>query len=264
MSGIQKIFLNKTVQSWLWLALILLVWEAVSRAGIVNRHILPPFSLVLERLCNELLTGKLGPQICNSLLVILQGFALSAALAAVLFLLCIRLPFLTNLVTMLCAVCNPLPGIALLPLIIMWFGVSTGAMLALIVHGVLWALMTQMLEGYHGIPAVYREWGRNINLTPMRMLTGIVIFAVMPGIIAGLRIGWGRAWRALISAEMLFGMIGQLGGLGYYIYTSRAYANLTNVMAGVLSIIVIGITVESLLFAQWEKRTIRKWGMAHE
>jgi NitT/TauT family transport system permease protein len=63
---------------------------------------------------------------------------------------------------------------------------------------------------------------------------------------------------------MVFGMIGTMGGLGFYIYSARALANLANVMSGVVAIVIIGILVETLLFGQIEKRTIRKWGMSHE
>ena len=59
-------------------------------------------------------------------------------------------------------------------------------------------------------------------------------------------------------------MIGTMGGLGFYIFTARALANLTSVMSGVVAIIIIGILVEALLFGKIEKCTIRKWGMTHE
>lgn len=55
-------------------------------------------------------------------------------------------------------------------------------------------------------------------------------------------------------------MIGSLGGIGYYIYVNRAYANITNVMVGVLIIIIIGILVDTLLFRTIEKHTVEKWG----
>ena len=92
----------------------------------------------------------------------------------------------------------------------------------------------------------------------------MIFFAVLPDLIVGLRVGWGRAWRALIGAEMIFGMIGALGGLGYYIYNARAYANITNVMSGIIVIVIIGVIFESVLFKQLEKRTIMKWGMTRE
>jgi len=146
----------------------------------------------------------------------------------------------------------------------MWFGISNGAMVAIICHAVIWALLTHIISGFHAIPIVYREWSRNIGLSPYQTFTGVIIFSIMPDIIAGIRVGWGRAWRALIGAEMVFGMIGSLGGLGYYIFTNRAYANMPRVMAGVVVIIIIGIIIESVLFKQLEKHTVKKWGMVRE
>ncbi len=255
---------NKTAQAWLWLALLLIAWELSSRLGLVNTYILPPFSQVAAGLARELLVGKLGLQVLNSLLMIVMGFLLSFTLAVIIAALCVRLPAVESLFTMLSTIMSPLPAVAIMPLIIMWFGINTGAMLALITHGVIWAMLRHLLDGLRAIPSMYYEWSRNIGLPSWRMFTDILVFAIMPDFLAGVRVGWGRAWRALLSAEMVFGMIGSLGGLGYYIYTARAYANLTNVMAGVVVIIVIGILVESLLFGQIEKRTVQKWGMTHE
>jgi len=260
----KKLLRNKTAQSWLWLAALLVAWESASRLGLANAHILPPFSKVAAAMLRELFAGKLGLQMLNSLLMILAGFLLSFAFSVIITALCVWLQPVESLFNMLSTVMSPLPAVAIMPLIIMWFGINTPAMLALIVHGVIWVLLRHLLDGLRSIPPVYREWGKNIGLSPRRMFTDIFVFAIMPEFIAGLRVGWGRAWRALLSAEMVFGMIGSLGGLGYYIYTARAYANLKNVMAGVVIIIIIGILVETLLFSQIERRTVRKWGMTHE
>jgi NitT/TauT family transport system permease protein len=255
---------NKSAQAWAWLLALIAAWELSARLGLVNTYILPPFSKVAAGLFSELFSGKLGLQVLNSLLMILMGFLLSFALAVIIAAVCVRLSPAESLFNMLSTIMSPLPAVAIMPLIIMWFGINTGAMLALITHGVLWAMLRHLLDGLRSIPPVYSEWGKNIGLPSWRMFTDILVFAIMPEFLAGVRVGWGRAWRALLSAEMVFGMIGTLGGLGYYIYTARAYANLTNVMAGVVVIIVIGILVESLLFGQIEKHTVRKWGMTHE
>lgn len=143
-----------------------------------------------------------------------------------------------------------------------WFGVNSGAMLFLIVHGVLWPLLTNLLAGFHSTPIIYHDFSKNIGLTPVRLVFDILLFAVMPYFISGIRIGWGRAWRALISAEMVFGMIGSLGGLGFYIYTHRAYGNIVNVLAGVLIIVIIGIAMDQL-FNLLERKTVKKWGMSN-
>lgn len=86
---------------------------------------------------------------------------------------------------------------------------------------------------------------------------------ILPGLIASLRIGCARAWRSIISSEAIFGMIGTSGGLGLYIYVNRSYGNLTNVMVGVLLIIIISVLIDKL-FSALEKITVRKWGMSYE
>jgi len=255
---------KKTLFSWLWLLVIITAWEVATQLKLVNTYLLPPFSKVLVNLLDELAAGRLGPQIINSMRIILTGFLLSFLLAIVIMVLCERFWLAESLFIMLSTILSPLPAVAIMPIIIMWFGIKTGAMLALVVHAVLWALLRHLLDGMHSIPSMYREWGKNIGLPPWRIFTDIIFYAIMPEFLSGARIGWSRAWRALISAEMVFGMIGTLGGLGYYIYLARAYASIVNVMSGVVVIIIIGILVETLFFGQIEKHTINKWEMSHE
>ena len=260
----KNIFRKDIVQSMLWLIAILLVWELAPRAGLINNWILPPFSIVLSTTVRELIHGDLAIQALNTLSIIVQGFGLAFILAFFVTMLCTWIKPIKVLVTLLCTIFNPLPAIAIMPLFILWFGIGTGVMRIIIVHGVIWALMTHILDGFRTIPHVYRDWGKNIELNFWQMFSKILFLAVMPEVIAGIRVGWGRAWRALLAAEMIFGMIGTLGGVGYYIYNARAFANMTRVMAGVLVIIIIGILVESLFFKQLEKHTIQKWGMSSE
>lgn len=256
--------MKKKLLPYLWVALILLLWEAVSRFGLVSEYILPPFSQVFIRMLSELTVGKVYIQVCNSLLLVLEGFLLSFVGAILIAVLCTWSKTLESFFSTLCAILNPLPGIALLPIIMMWFGIGDGAMLAMIVHGVLWPLVTNLITGFRSVPQIYRDWARNIGLSPFSMATNILIYSVMPYFISGMRIGWGRAWRALISAEMIFGMAGGLGGIGYYIYMNRSYADITNVLAGVLIIVMIGIVVDNLIFRYVETKTIKRWGMTNE
>lgn len=261
---IKRFITNKTAQSWLWLVALLGVWELSTRLGLVNTFLLPPFSDVVVNMYGQMLSGDLGIQALNSLYVILLGTVIALGMAAIITLLSSWLKPVESLFSMLSMVFNPVPAIALMPLIIMWFGIGMGAMLAIIVHGVLWALLQQLINGIRSIPKVYYEWSENIELSPMRKFTGVIFYAILPELIAGIRIGWGRAWRALLAAEMIFGMIGGIGGIGYYIYNARAFARIDNVMSGVLIIVFIGIIFETILFNQWEKRTVKKWGMMRD
>jgi NitT/TauT family transport system permease protein len=254
---------NKS-ETIIWLTLIIILWEAAARTGLVNTYLLPPFSRVVYDLILELLTGKLGLQTLNSLAVVMQGFGISFTLAILIAVLCVSFPLAESLVNTICTIMNPLPSVAIMPLIIMWFGINMTSMLVIIVHGVLWALVRYMIDGIHAIPKIQIEWGRNIGLPPYRMFSGIMLYAIVPSLLAALRIGWGRAWRALISAEMVFGMIGSVGGVGYYIYISRTYARITNVFAGLIVVVIIGILIETILFSKIEKWTVKKWGMNNQ
>ena len=255
---------DKRLRMLIWLIAIVAAWELSTRAGWVNGYILPPFSNVCAALYKGLFGGRLGRQTLSSLRVVFIGFALSFALAVLTTLLCTVSRWTSSLFDTLATILMPLPSIAVLPLIIMWFGIDKKAVYILIVHGVLWTMARHLLDGLRSVPKIYIEFGRNIALPPHRMFFGIVIFAIMPELLAGLRTGWGRAWRALISAEMVFGMIGAAGGLGYFIYIGRAYARILDVFVGIIVIAGVGILAEHFVFSQIERMTTRKWGMTHE
>ena len=261
---IYRLFKSRTFQSFSWLIGLLGLWEVASRYGLVPHYFLPPFSKVIASTFKEVVWGTLGLQTLNSLWVILIGFFIAFVLAIIIAALGSTSAFFATLFTTLSTIFNPLPSVALLPLIILWFGIDTKAMIVIIVHSVLWVMVRQLLDGINSIPKVYYEWSENIELSHFRKFTDILMMAILPELISGIRIGWGRAWRSLISAEMVFGLIGSLGGLGYYIYNARAYAHITNVMSGVILIIIIGMFFESFLFAQLEKHTVRRWGMMRE
>ena len=85
--------------------------------------------------------------------------------------------------------------------------------------------------------------------------------AAFPSILTGLKIGWAFAWRTLIAAELVFGTSSDSGGLGWFIYESKNTLDIPLVFAGLFTVILIGLLVESLVFRVIEERTIARWGM---
>jgi NitT/TauT family transport system permease protein len=86
--------------------------------------------------------------------------------------------------------------------------------------------------------------------------------AAFPSILTGLKIGWAFAWRTLIGAELVFGVSSGQGGLGWFIYENRNILDIPAVFAGLLSVIMIGLVVENLVFRTIEQHTIRRWGVS--
>jgi NitT/TauT family transport system permease protein len=250
---------SRTLQNIGWLGAIAAIWELATRFGLVPSYILPSFSNVVVNLWHELLFADLGSMILNSLAIIVIGFLISVAFCVVMAMLCDHFSVLKSLFSFLCTIFNPLPSIAILPLVIMWFGIRTEAIFILILHGVVWTLMRHLLDGMSAIPRPYREWGQNIQLNMVKMFRSIIFPAIMPDFISGARIAWGRAWRALIGAEIAFGMIGSSGGLGFYINHNRNFGDIESVMGGVIMIIIVSVIIESLVFRKLEQKTLKEW-----
>jgi NitT/TauT family transport system permease protein len=105
--------------------------------------------------------------------------------------------------------------------------------------------------------------GRNYGLAGLTLVWKILLPAAFPSILAGLKIGWAFAWRTLIAAELVFGTTSGSGGLGWYIYQNKNEIEIPNVFAGLLTVILIGLVVENLVFRVVEARTVQRWGMQH-
>jgi NitT/TauT family transport system permease protein len=95
----------------------------------------------------------------------------------------------------------------------------------------------------------------------MRYVAYVLIPAAFPAILAGLKIGWAFAWRTLIAAELVFGVSSRSGGLGWYIFEARSELETSRVFAGLLTVVLIGLFVESVIFRAIEYRTVQRWGM---
>jgi NitT/TauT family transport system permease protein len=156
---------------------------------------------------------------------------------------------------------NPLPAIALLPLALLWFGLGTNSLIFVLVHSVLWPLSLNAYTGFVTVPPTLVRVGQNLGLGGFGLVTGILVPAAFPYLLTGLKIGWAFAWRTVIAAELVFGVAGERGGLGWYIYRNRYDLNTAEVFAGLLTIIAIGLLVESLVFRSIERRTVVRWGM---
>src|SRR5690606_13354885 len=91
----------------------------------------------------------------------------------------------------------------------------------------------------------------------------ILIPAAFPSILTGLKIGWAFAWRTLIAAELVFGVSSGSGGLGWFIFENKNMLDIPKVFAGLLTVIIIGLVVENLVFRTIERLTIQRWGVQH-
>lgn len=247
---------DKAYKVGLIIALIL-VWEIIKVCGGYPDLLLPStknivLSLWTER--NEILDKTLF-----SLRLITTGLAIAILLAMLATILSISGEFFAKIITDIMAIMHPLPGIAILPVAILWFGTDMEAILFVIVFSALWPLLNHFYTGFRSIPANQLEVGKNLGLSGAKMGIYVMLPASFPHILGGLRTGWARAWQASVAAELVFGAAGGQGGLGWYLYKKRFMMETSGVFAGMLIIISIGMAVEHIIFAAIENKTIKKW-----
>jgi NitT/TauT family transport system permease protein len=205
--------------------------------------------------------GVMPARIWSSLQVLAIGFSTGVTLAFILTVLAITTQLGTDFLELMTAMLNPLPAIALLPLALIWFGLGLGSLVFVLVHSVLWAVALNTHAGFRGVSNTLRMVGRNYGLSGLSLVFKILIPAAFPSILSGLKIGWAFAWRTLIAAELVFGVSSGKGGLGWYIFEAKNQLDIPEVFAGLLTIIMIGLLVDNVVFRTIENSTVRRWGM---
>jgi NitT/TauT family transport system permease protein len=251
-------------QAWLRKVFILVMlaaaWEAYAR-WLDNPLLMPTFTATLEALQEGIVSGEILQKVANSVVLLLKGYAVGLALAMLFTALAMMSRIGTDLLETLTSAFNPLPAIALLPLALIWFGLGDLSIIFVLVHSVLWAVALNTHSGFRSVSNTLRMVGRNYGLNGPRFIAKILIPAAFPSILTGLKIGWAFAWRTLIAAELVFGVSSGKGGLGWYIYENKNMLDIPAVFAGLLTVILIGLAVENLIFRNIETATVRRWGM---
>lgn len=253
---------NKFFVRAIWIGLLASLWQAISLSGIFNKLAFPSLEMIFKSIYQSLIDGEIFIQSLYSLSLIFQGLIIGVVIALILAGLSMTSKLLEGFVETIMAIGHPLPGIALLPLVILWFGVGRNSIVFIIVHSVIWPLLLNLITGFKTISPVYMKIGDNYEMSNISIIKNILIPASLPHFISGMKIGWSRAWRAAISAEMVFGAAGGSGGLGWYIFKKRVFMDTPGIIAGLIVIVIIGITVEDLIFTRLEKSTVKKWGMS--
>lgn len=260
-AALRKIWNHKAVRNLVYLAIFLALWEFLVSLKVFSPLLFPSLGSIGASLIKELGNGSLFVKTGYSLYLIIQGIALSLVLAAVLTVLSNASRQIADLLNSIVALVDPLPGIALFPLAILWFGIGRSALLFIMVHSVLWPVLLNVTTGFRSVSNIYVDIGRNIGLTRFGLVKGVYLPASLPSILTGLRTGWARAWRALISAEMVFGSTGVSGGLGWDIFVKRSFLDVPGMYASLFVIMLIGLFMEEVVFKMVEKKTVKKWGM---
>ncbi len=224
----------------------------------------PRLEVILKTLYEDMFISDVRPilkYLGKSLLLIAEGLGIGMALAFIFSGLSVALEPFNIIYNLVVSICDLLPAVALMPILMITIGATDTTIVILVIHSVVWPMSRSIIDGFKSVPKMYIESGKNIGLGRVGLVFGIYIPSSFSSIISGVRVGWARAWRGLISAEMIFG-VASSAGIGTYINNARTlWLSFPSVYAALILIILVGVIVEYGIFSTVERFTVRKWGM---
>jgi len=244
----------------LLLAALIGLWQAYWIISDVNPLLFSGPRDVADAFWTGWKDGRLARVTWTTLRILAIGIGIGAVVAITLTALAALSQIGDDLLRMLVAILNPLPGIAMLPLAQLWFGLNTHALLFVIANASAWPIAIALDTGFKTVNPTIVSVGRNIGLSSRRLITDVLAPAALPHAISGLKTAWAFGWRTIIAAELVFGVAGAKGGLGTYINDAKLFLQIPQIFAGLVTIAILGMAFE-LLFGVLERRTVVRWGM---
>lgn len=238
--------------------LLLALWEGLARSGIWPPYLLPGPIEVLQTLWRGLARGTFVTATWVSLQRLAIGYIISLVIGLVLGLLIGRVKWAEETLGSLVLGLQALPSVCWLPLAILWFGLNERAIIFVVVMGALFSITLGVEAGVKNTPPIFLRAARTLGARGPAVYTQVVLPAALPAILSGLKQGWSFAWRSLMAGELLFFTL----SLGNLLQTGRDLNDAAQVMAVMVLIIIVGVAIDRIIFAPFERRVRARWGLS--
>ncbi len=238
---------------------LVIIWQLVYHLGVNVFEIWKEYSFpnpisVFDSLYHLTADGSLSRAVIYSLRRAVFGFFLSICIGGIVGILmeistCLK----TNLKPMIIGV-QSLPSICWVPFAILWFGLKESAIIFVVFIGSIFSVVLAFINAIEGVPEIYVKVARTMGASKRDILIKVMFPAAFPSFLLGLKQSWSFAWRALMSGEVLSSCC----GLGYTLMLGREWADINQVMAIMIVIIIVGTVIDKLLFANILNRLLYK------
>jgi NitT/TauT family transport system permease protein/sulfonate transport system permease protein len=223
--------------------LIIFAWWAFTALHLVNPYLIPSPAKVIKAARSMLQSGELQKSVLISLSMVWLGYGLSAGCALPLALLFHCQPLLKRLFRGPLEFLRAVPPLAMIPLLILWFGIGNASKLAVIILASFFPIFMDAENGFDSMDAKWLELSKTLELPFARHLFQVLLPAAFPQVVTGLRLGFGYAWRALLGAELF----SSSSGLGYMITDAQEMARVDKVFVGIFAIGILGLIFDGIL-----------------
>jgi len=240
------------------IVIVLAVWQLIHVSG-WKKVIFPGPGATLANLWDQLQTGLLWHAIATTAGRAVIGFGLAVAIGAAIGALVSRIAPLRAAVGSLITGLQTMPSIAWFPFAIILFGITTTAILFVIVLGAAPSIANGLIAGVDYTPPLLLKAGKMMGLRRLSLYWHLILPASLPAFVAGMRQGWAFAWRSLMAGELLV-IIANQPSLGVLLSTDQDQADMQSATAIIIVILALGIFVHTL-FSVADRAIRRRWGL---
>jgi NitT/TauT family transport system permease protein len=227
------------------------LWEVTGR--IMDSTLIPPLSRIGAAWWKLLASGKLAANLTLSLTTLAAGFFLAVAIGIIIGLLMGRFRAVEHFLDLYVNVLMSAPTTAFVPVLIMWFGLGVESRIAVVFLFAVFVIIINTMTGVKQVDSVLVEMARSFGAKEKEIFFKIILPAAMPAIMAGVRLGMGRAVKGMVTAEMLL----TLTGIGAMIMQYGSSFATDSLFAVILTILIIAmITMRAV---QWLDRRLTGW-----
>jgi sulfonate transport system permease protein len=251
--------MRRSLLALLFFVGLVAIWTAMVRAKIWSPVLLPSPGNVLDYLVSAARDGSLVSAAAVTLRRLLIGYFIGLVIGLPLGLLTASLTFVEDTIGVLALGLQTLPSVCWVPLALLWFGQTEGAMLFVVIMGTVWSVVIATDTGVRTIPPIYARAARTMGSRPFHRWVHVILPASLPYLISGMKQGWAFAWRSLMAAEIYVTILTGFG-LGHLLHYGRELNAMDQVIGIMLVIVVIGLLADKILFSPWERFLHRRWG----
>lgn len=215
---------------------LLVLWQLLAQAGLITTRVLPAPTQILEAAVRLTASGELPQNVRISAVRALIGFAIGGSIGLILGVLNGVIPIAERLLDSSIQMIRNVPHLAMIPLVILWFGIGDQARIFLVILGVFFPIYINTFYGIRSIDPNLIEMGRVYGLRPRELFWQIILPGALPSVLVGLRYALGLMWLTLIVAET----IAANSGIGYMAMNAREFMQTDVVVLSILLYALLG------------------------
>jgi len=240
------------LRPWLVPLAIVAAWEIVSRGGWLSSRVLPEPWAVVTACWRLAASGELAQHVAVSTARALAGLVVGGGLGLLLGLVTGISRAAETLLDSTLQMVRNIPALALVPLVILWFGIDETAKLFLVAVGVFFPMYLNTFHGIRSVDAGLVEMARSYGLSGWALYRQVILPGALPSILVGLRFSLGLMWVLLIVAET----ISARSGIGYLTMNAREFLQTDVVLLGIVLYALLG-KLADVVARSLERATLR-------